>query len=350
VAEARTIDTVSVRFRGARPYTIADVPGHACFLRNMLTGAAGADVAVLVVSVVEGVEEQTRRHLYLARLLGIPRLVVAVNKMDAAGFAQEPFCALERDVTALAAGFGLPAPPVVPVSAATGANVAAATRDMPWHAGGTLLATLDAIEPGRPDMPARVAVQGRLDAGGRDVWLGRVVSGGVAIGDTLRFEPSGATGVLAGIHEHGREPERAEAGDAIAFTFDGALARGDVGGAASDPPRSATSVTGELVVTRGVLRRGACLTLRCGTASVPAAVERVEAVFNSETGLPKAGCADAVGTPDAAVVELRTGPVAVEPFARVPGLGRFVLLDGSLPVAAGVVLSRCESGAGPTPR
>ena len=338
VAQARTIDTVSVRLQGARDYTIVDVPGHACFVRNMLTGAASADAAVLVVSVVEGVEEQTRRHLWLARMVGVRRMVVAINKMDAAGWQEAAFRAREAEVLGLLGGGGAGTVPVVPVSATTGANVVRASAESPWYAGPTVLEALDAADLARPAGPTRVVVQGGFDHDGGTVWFARVASGQVAVGDVLAFEPSGVVAAVTGLHEWGRAPVAAAEGDAIAFSCAGVLSRGDVGGPVASPPRACRAFRAEAVVVEGTLGAGDGFELRCGTSAVACTIEAVEAVFSSETGEPLPGAPAVVRELEAAVLRVVTPPVVVEPFAASPSLGRFVLGRAGRAVAAGVVL------------
>ncbi len=138
--QAVTVDTTRVWMRaGDRRYAIIDAPGHRQFISNMLSGAAEADAAILMIDVTEGVSEQTRRHAYLLRLLGIEQIVVAVNKMDAAGWSEERFAAVARECTAYFAELEISASAIIPISAYEGANLVARSEDLAWYEGPTLL-------------------------------------------------------------------------------------------------------------------------------------------------------------------------------------------------------------------
>ena len=136
-----TIDTTQIRFKtAARDYLLIDAPGHKQFLKNMVSGAAGADAVVLVVDAHEGVQEQTRRHAYLLRLLGIRRIIVAVNKMDLVGYAEERYQEVRRDVAAYLRSIGVDALDItfLPLAARDGENLRSRSA-MPWYQGPTLL-------------------------------------------------------------------------------------------------------------------------------------------------------------------------------------------------------------------
>src|SRR5690348_9902063 len=138
-----TIDTTRMRFKSERrDYVIIDAPGHAEFLKNMLTGAAAAEAAILVVDVIEGVSEQTRRHAFLLKLLGIREIVVAVNKMDRCDYAREAFDQVTVAASSYLAGLGLNASAIVPISARHGDMIAHRLAALSWYSGPTLLEEL----------------------------------------------------------------------------------------------------------------------------------------------------------------------------------------------------------------
>jgi len=146
-----TIDTSQIRLRTpSRDIVLIDAPGHAEFLRNMITGAAQADAALLIVDATEGVRDQTRRHGYLLHLLGIRQAAVVINKMDRVGFDAVRFREIEAEISAHLAGLGLTPTAVIPISARNGDGVARHTASTAWHAGPTVLAALDAFTPARP--------------------------------------------------------------------------------------------------------------------------------------------------------------------------------------------------------
>ena len=162
-AQNITIDTTQIQFRTAkRPYVIIDAPGHKEFLKNMISGAASADAAVLLIAANEGVREQSRRHGYLLSLLGIRQVVVAVNKMDLVNYSEQVFNDVVAEYKTFLSQIGLEARQFVPISARNGANVASSgLESMPWYDGPSITDMLDIFEPPKPvhDMPLRFPVQ-----------------------------------------------------------------------------------------------------------------------------------------------------------------------------------------------
>ena len=194
-----TIDTTQIQFKTARrPYVIIDAPGHKEFLKNMVTGAASADAAVLLIAANEGVREQSRRHGYLLSLLGIRQVVVAVNKMDLVGFSQEVFESVVAEYRAFLSQIGLEARTFVPVSARNGLNVALPARaEMPWYTGPTVLDMLDQFEAPKPlnELPLRLPVQDVYRFDERRIIAGRIETGTLRVGDQLVFLPNNKTSV-----------------------------------------------------------------------------------------------------------------------------------------------------------
>ncbi|MFN2477153.1 MAG: GTP-binding protein, partial [Chthoniobacterales bacterium] len=160
-AQNITIDTTQIPFRSStRRYVIIDAPGHKEFLKNMITGAANADAAVLVIAANEGVREQSRRHAYLLSLLGIREIIVAVNKMDLVSYSQTLFDEIVREYTKFLASLQLKARRFVPVSARAGENVIAKGAEMSWDVGSTLLDALHQVKDviGSAGQPLRFCV------------------------------------------------------------------------------------------------------------------------------------------------------------------------------------------------
>ena len=157
-----TIDTSQIRFRTpAREFVLIDAPGHAEFLRNMVTGASQADAALLLVDAAEGVREQTLRHACLLHLLGIRQMAVVINKMDRVGYDDGRFREIEAEITAHLADLGLKPAAVIPISARHGDGVVERTAAIGWYRGPTVIEALDRFAPGRPAtaLPLRLPVQ-----------------------------------------------------------------------------------------------------------------------------------------------------------------------------------------------
>ncbi|MCD6044521.1 MAG: adenylyl-sulfate kinase, partial [Burkholderiales bacterium] len=190
----------------------------------MVSGAASADAVVLVVDAYEGVQDQTRRHAYLLRLLGIPRVVVAVNKMDLAGYAKERFLEVRNEVAAYLKSIGIAEESVfVPVAAREGANLKIRSAEMPWYDGPTLLEALDALPQPVPaaDLPLRLWVQDVYKFDERRIVAGRIESGRLRVGDTVLFSPSNASARVASIESWNTPaPAEAQAGCSVGFTLD----------------------------------------------------------------------------------------------------------------------------------
>src|SRR6202045_753008 len=188
-----TIDTTEIRFKTEqRKYIIIDAPGHKEFLKNMITGASRADAAVLVIAANEGVREQSRRHAYLLRLLGISQLIVVVNKMDLAEFSEKRFNEIESEYRKFLIDLSLEARAFVPTSAKTSENVARASEKMKWYRGPTVLEALDLFEPRKADvdLPLRFCVQDVYRFDQRRIVAGRIETGTLRAGDELVFSPA----------------------------------------------------------------------------------------------------------------------------------------------------------------
>src|ERR1700722_12006051 len=181
-----TLDTSQIRLRtAARDIVLIDAPGHAEFLRNMITGAAQADAALLIVDAVEGVCEQTRRHAYLLHLLGIHQAAVAINKMDKVDFSASRFLEIEAEIARQLASFGLAATAIIPISARRGDGVARRSAPMAWPTGPTVLDVLERFSIAKPaaDLPLRIPVQAVYKFDDLRIIAGRIETGRVAVGD-----------------------------------------------------------------------------------------------------------------------------------------------------------------------
>jgi bifunctional enzyme CysN/CysC len=332
-----TVDAAQIWFRTARRrYVIIDAPGHTEFLRNMVTGAAAAEAAVLVVDAQQGVAEQTRRHGYLLGILGLKQVAVAVNKIDLIDHDPARFAAIKAEVEDYLAGIGLRASAVIPLSARHGDNVARPAADsgaMPWYTGPTLVEALDGFAP-RPEPvagPLRLPVQDVYRLGDRRVVVGRIESGRLSVGDELRFAPGGQTARVAAIEAwNNRAPRRdAAAGENVALSFDHEVfvERGHVAGHRADGPAEGHVATVRLFwLDREPLRAGDRLSLRYGTAERRAVVEAIEAVIDVEAPTAAAPASDSLAQNGVARVRLRSRrPFALDTYAENPRTGRGVL-------------------------
>ena len=249
--------TIDVAYRffttTRRKYIVADTPGHEQYTRNMVTGASTADVAVILIDARKGVLTQTRRHSYLASLIGIRKVLVAVNKMDLVDYAQRSFEQIANDYRAFAAQVGFEGITLVPLSAVKGDNVIEPSTRMRWYRGPTLMGYLETveIERGRGDSaPLRLPVQwvNRPNADFRG-YAGLIASGSVRPGDRIRVQPSGQESRVARIVTAEGDLEQALAGQSITLTLEDELdiSRGDVISAAANPAGTADQFESTLV-------------------------------------------------------------------------------------------------------
>jgi small GTP-binding protein len=337
--EERTIDTTRVFFKGRNYYTIVDVPGHQEFVKNMLTGACHAQVAILVVSAPDGVQEQTRRHAFLLKMLGIKDVLVAINKMDLMDYRQAEFEKTKEETTRFLESIGYSVSHFIPVSAMEGDNVFKPSARMDWHKGPTLIQALDAIELEEESRkPLRLVVQDTYDTDAGRVIVGRVESGVLHRGDKLVFQPSGVEASVQKIIVFPEELDSACAGDSIGIVMDAVVERGNVGGHMKQPPQPTENLLGEVVLLEGTLEKGGCFEVKCGAKKVNCRVKQIRERISSETGIVIEENPTCIAEREAATVVFETQPLVVEKFSDIAELGRFILVRDGKNIGAGIVL------------
>ncbi len=343
-----TLDTTRIWFNSVeRSYVIIDAPGHEQFLRNMITGAASADAAVLVVDAKEGVSEQTRRHAYLLHLLGVHQVIVAINKMDAVNHAEGTFDEVAAEIRAYLNRLGLPVLNVLPIAAKTGANVVAPALEMNWWHGPTLLDALDGLQARTApvDTPVRFPVQDVYRVDDRRVLVGRLESGRLKVGDELRFEPIGRNAKVTKIESWNQvAPIAVQAGQSIAISLDRDLfvERGAIAVDPATPAERASRIAARLFwLDERPLAAGDAITLKLNTARYTVTVEQVHRVIDPETLDHKP--AEALHANQIADVELRCRmPITFDPVDDQPRTGRGVLVRDHRVVGGCVVLHEAE--------
>ncbi|HET6794973.1 MAG TPA: sulfate adenylyltransferase subunit CysN [Acidimicrobiales bacterium] len=278
-----TID-VAYRFFATprRKFIVADTPGHEQYTRNMVTGASTAELAVILVDARKGLLTQTRRHTYLVSLLGVRRLVVAVNKLDLTGYDEAVFRAIEADYRAFAAKLGLDDVTCIPVSALHGDNITARSDNTPWYRGPALLEHLESVEVdgqgGAGEGPFRLPVQTviRPDSDFRG-YAGLIVGGSVAVGDRVRVLPAGTESTVARIVTFDGDLPRAGAGDSVTLVLsdDIDVGRGDLLCAADQPAAAADQFEAHVVwMSEQAMLPGRPYLLKCGPRTVGMSLSR----------------------------------------------------------------------------
>jgi elongation factor 1-alpha len=333
-------------------FTLIDAPGHRDFVKNMITGASQADAAILVISARpgEGVQEQTKEHAYLARVLGINQLIVAITKMDIVNWDQKRYEELKNEAINLLKplGFNVDKIPFIPVSGQLGDNLLKRSANMPWYKGPILVEALDALEvPKRPvEKPLRIPIQDVYSITGvGTVPVGKVETGVLKVGDTLVFEPSGVKGEVKSIEIHHRAVSEAKPGDNIGFNVRGVskteIKRGDVAGHPSNPPTVAKEFIAQIVVLQHptVITAGYTPVFHCHTASVACRIEEIIAKIDPRTGAVIQDHPDFIKNGDVARVRVvPTKPMVIEKQSDFPELSRFAIRDMGITIAAGICL------------
>lgn len=343
--QAITIDTTQIHFRTkAREYVLIDAPGHTEFLKNMVTGAASADAALIAVDAAAGVEEQTRRHAYLLHLLGMRNVVGIVNKMDLVDYSHDRFEKVRADLIAHLTALGLDAAniEVIPVSARQGDNIAEPSDKMAWHSGPTLLAALDDLpQPVESeDLPLRFPIQDVYKFDERRILAGRIESGRLRVGDTILFSPGDNVGKVASIEAWSNEPPHAaETGRSVGITLENQafVERGQTASHQQSPPMLTNGFRSRLFwLGRQPLSAGKTYLLKMLTNQFEVRVEAIEKVIN--TGDLSSKPTDVVNRNEVGEVVLRTrATVPVDPFTINPRTGRFVLIENYQIVGGGIV-------------
>jgi bifunctional enzyme CysN/CysC len=341
--QAITLDTTRVRVKTpSREFVVIDAPGHKELLKNMIGGASAASAALLVVDAAAGNEEQTLRHAYLLRLLGVRELVVAVNKMDIPAYSEAVFRRLEDEVSAVLGRIGIVARAIVPVSARDGANLTARGAMGAWYHGPTLIAALENIPAVMPaqSLPLRLPVQ---DVYRRDtvrIIAGRIESGSLSAGDELLFSPSGQTAKVSQLLAWNDDaPTVATAGDNVGFLLDRPLvvARGDLASHRAQAPKLTPVFDAEIFwLASKPLVAGVELTMQFALRTVNVRVQAIRHRTDPATLEPQ--LVTSVEANEIASVTIRASEsIAVDNFADLPATGRFVLRDGYQTVGGGVI-------------
>jgi bifunctional enzyme CysN/CysC len=341
-----TIDTTQIRFRTrSRDVVLIDAPGHAEFLRNMITGASQADAAVLIIDALEGVRDQTRRHGYLLHLLGVKQVAVVVNKMDRVEFSEQRFNDISAEISSHLIGLGVTPSAVIPISARDGDGVAGRTPRISWYNGPTVVEALDALEPARPleKLPLRLPVQAIYKFDDRRIVAGRIESGHLSAGDEIVIMPSAKIAKIKTVESWPLTPVKGRqgAGRSVGITLDRELfiERGDVIAHADTAPRDTRRIRARIFWLHDKpLVSGASILVRLGTREARATVVAIEkAVDPGELSSveTKSIARNHVGEIDISLAQA----LAADPYTDNPRTGRLVIEINGRIAGGGLVLS-----------
>ncbi|HKV95808.1 MAG TPA: sulfate adenylyltransferase subunit CysN [Candidatus Angelobacter sp.] len=347
--------TIDVAYRyfstPRRKFIIADTPGHEQYTRNMATGASTAQAAVVLIDATKGLLPQSRRHTYIATLLGIQDVIAAVNKMDLAGYREEVFREIAADFEKLARQLGIANVFAIPVSALNGDNIVTQSRKTPWFTGPTLLEYLEQL-PARNndhDAPLRLPVQYviRPDSRFRG-FAGQVASGTLHRGAKVVALPSGMKTRIKSITTFDGDRDEAEAGDSITVTLEDEidLSRGDLLSEEGSVPQSSAQVVASLVWLHPQAGRpGDEYLLKHTTRTVRARLQEIQHRVNVNT-LDQLPAAE-LQMNDIAAVRIATAqPLFFDPYRHNRTTGSFVLIDllSNATVAAGMIEGSGDAG------
>ena len=340
-----TIDTARTFFMWkGRQYIIIDAPGHKEFLKNMISGAARAEAALLLIDALEGVKEQSKKHGYLLSLLGVRQFAVVVNKMDLVGYRQDVFEGIEKEYREFLAQFGAVPERIIPVSAKMGDNIANGSGTMPWYQGPTVLDTLSLFkkETARSEQPLRFPVQDVYKFDARRIIAGRITAGRLKIGDHLVFSPSNKRANIRSIEAFNVEPvlTGAEAGQSVGITLDEQIfvERGEVATHQEQLPLVSTAFKANLFwLGKQPLEQGRRYLLRVATREVECEVAAIHRIIDTMDLNQQSG-SNKVARNQVGELTLRTkAPVAFDLSASFEATGRFVLVDDYDIAGGGIV-------------
>jgi bifunctional enzyme CysN/CysC len=338
-AQGITIDAARVFFKSRqRPYLILDAPGHIEFLKNMITGAARAEAALLVIDAAEGVQENSRRHGYMVSLLGLRQLAVVVNKMDLVNWDRAVYDRIVREYGAFLDQVGTKPSAFIPVSGRGGDNIADRSANLPWYNGPTVLEALDAFHTEPPPversfrMPVQDVYKFTKQGDDRRIVAGTIDSGSVAVGDTVVFYPSGKKSRVKTIESFNTPTQtRAAAGNTVGFTLQEQIyiTRGELAALEREPRPQVTTRLRVSLFWLGkdpMVRRKEYL-LKLGTARVPVRIEEILRVMDASTLGPTEQAA-AVQRHDVAECVLKLDrAIACDLAEDVASTSRFVIVD-----------------------
>lgn len=347
-----TIDTARTFFRWAgRQYIIIDAPGHKEFLKNMISGAARAEAALLLIDALEGVREQSKRHGLLLSMLGVKQVTVVVNKMDLVGYRQDTFDGIEKEYREFLAQLNVTPQFVIPASAKLGDNIAKPSPNLSWYTGPTVLDSLAKFssESEKAEQPLRFPIQDVYKFDARRILVGRVTSGRLKVGDRLICSPSNKTAIVQTLEAFNIEPPptQAQAGQSVGVTLDEQIfvERGEVISHQDSLPLVSTSFRANLFwLGRRPLEINKPYLVRLGTREVECHVVAIHRIVDAtDLSLDNQETKTSVQRNEVAEITLQSkAPLAFDLYNHFESTGRFVLVDDYDVAGGGIITEMVE--------
>lgn len=343
--EGMTIDTTQTFFRTKkRRYVIIDAPGHKEFLKNMITGSSQAEAAVLIVDVNEGVKEQTRRHAYILKLLGLKQVCVVINKMDMVNYLQERFKQVSEEVVLYLGWIGIKPSFIIPISALKGDNIATTSQNLKWFSGGCVLDALDSfLELKVEQKPFKFPVQDIYKIDGKNILVGRVEAGEIKVGETVYVLPQKKQVRIKNIEKFlQNESKEARYGEAVGLCVDDVqdIKRGTILSKDLNPKITRKIKTNIFWMENIKTVINEKLAFRCVTQEAGGRIVKLYKKFDPASMEVVEEDAKEIKGGEVAEAEIvLDNEVVICSFNDIPEMGRFVLEKEQNPVAGGIILS-----------
>lgn len=339
-----TIDTAQTFFKTPkREYVIIDAPGHKEFIKNMITGASQAEAGVLIVSAKEGVEEQTKRHAYILKMLDLKQIIVVINKMDLVSYQKNKFEKVKKQIVAFLKKLDLKPTFIIPISASKGDNIAKKSRNMKWYKGKTLLSSLDSFKASKKiiNTPLRFLVQDIYPIDQKRILVGRVESGLIRKGQKAIVLPSGEQTKIKSIEIFMKKPTSASAGQSIGLTLEDDLfiERGAVICTSKNQPKITNNLTVSLFwMSKKDLRKGERITLKNVTQETEAEIKNIKNKIDSSTLKKISSQSRILKNNEVGEINIETDePIAIDDPNEIKETGRIVLERDMTTCGAGLI-------------
>lgn len=337
--EALTLDMTQAVLKTAKDqFLLTDVPGHRQLISHMLTGACGAEAALLVVDVTKSLESQTKRHLYLAKFLGIPAVLLAINKMDLVAYREADFLKAQEDARGFLTKIEFDVDCIIPVSAREGENLLRKSSKLNWYQGPFLARAMRRLTRKTPSYDFRFPVQDVYERKKERIVVGTVASGRIQRGDLVKASLSDSRFTIKDIKVFGHHKKTADTQESIGLVLEPSPNEAERGTLffKGRPPKEITELRSNIFCLRALVP-GEDLWLQCATQEMPCRIRCIERTMDSETLEAMKDPAGLLALDAAEVVIATQGLLVTERFQDVPSLGRFVLKKDGAICAIGIV-------------
>lgn len=341
-----TIDTTQIQFKtDNRDYVIIDAPGHKEFLKNMISGAANAEAALLIIDAKEGVQEQSKRHAYILSLIGIKKVYVVLNKMDLVDYSQEVYETVKKEMGEFLASLNVYPIDYIPVSAYYGENILKSSDKLSWFQGPSIIAGIDSIEKdkGLEEKALRFPIQDVYKFDDRRIVAGRIESGSLKVGDEITIYPKGKKTTVKSIEYWADRDEKEElkAGESVGITVTDEFfnKRGEVIAFPETKPLISNAFRANVFwMGKNDLVKNKKYKIKLGTAEVEGEIESILKVIDASS-LDSSEEVTKIALNDVAEVIITTKEkIAFDSFADSQSTGRFVIVDGYDVAGGGIVV------------